>query len=204
MLSGKRARIAIFASGTGSNALKIIQHFTSHPYIRVRAVVCNNPEAGVIRYAKDYDIPTLQINSKSLSDPKWFLRELQALGVDYIVLAGFLLLIPEYVIDKFPGKIINIHPALLPKYGGKGMYGMHVHEAVKKAGEKETGITIHHVNKNYDDGEIVFQKSIPIDPKDTPEMIAQKVHALEHAYYPDVIERWIESDIQALAKSGSK
>jgi phosphoribosylglycinamide formyltransferase-1 len=114
--------------------------------------------------------------------------------VDYIVLAGFLLLIPEYLIELFPERIINIHPALLPKYGGKGMYGMHVHEAVKAAGEKETGITIHLVNRNYDEGEMLFQERVSVEAHNTPEEIAKKVHVLEHARYPKVIEEWVSRD----------
>lgn len=189
MSSGKR--IAIFASGTGSNALKILRHFETHPSIQVSLIVCNNPQAGVLQHARDHRIPTLLVTRTSLNDPGWFLSQLENYGVDYVVLAGFLLLIPEYLIEKYPGRIINIHPALLPKYGGKGMYGMHVHNAVKEAGEMETGISIHLVNQHYDEGEILFQKSTPLDSDDTPEMIAQKVHKLEHEWYPKVIEEWI-------------
>lgn len=190
--------IAIFASGAGSNALRIITHFQDHPSIRVTIVVCNNPHAGVLAHAHQHHIPSLVITRRLLNDRVWLTRLLQSLGVDYIVLAGFLLLIPEYLIDLFPGRIINIHPALLPKYGGKGMYGMQVHEAVKAADEKETGITIHLANKNYDEGEILFQERVKIGIQDTPEEIAQKVHVLEHAWYPKVIEEWI------LTNSGSR
>lgn len=193
MHSGDTARLAIFASGAGSNALKIIQHFAVHPRIRVSALVCNMPHAGVLTHAHTHHIPALLISRRLLNDREWFLRQLESLGVDYIVLAGFLLLMPEYLIDAFPKKIINIHPALLPKYGGKGMYGMHVHEAVKESGDPETGITIHLVNKQYDEGEILFQKSVAVDTHDTPDQIAQKVHALEHAWYPRVIEEWVSA-----------
>ncbi|HLF65967.1 MAG TPA: phosphoribosylglycinamide formyltransferase [Saprospiraceae bacterium] len=193
MHSGDTVRIAIFASGAGSNALKIIQYFTAHPRIKVAALVCNNPHAGVLAHAHAHHIPVLLITRRLLNDRDWFLRQLESLGVDDIVLAGFLLLMPEYLIDAFPQKIINIHPALLPKYGGKGMYGMHVHEAVKESGDPETGITIHLVNKQYDEGEILFQKRVAVDSHDTPEQIAQKVHALEHDWYPKVIEEWVSA-----------
>ncbi len=192
MSSGDRVRLAIFASGAGSNALKIIEHFAANPDISVTAIICNNPNAGVIAHAREHQIPTLLITRKLLNDQEWFLTQLNGFGIDYIVLAGFLLLIPEYLVDAFPEKIINIHPALLPKYGGKGMYGMRVHEAVQASGDTESGITIHLVNTHYDEGRIVFQKSVSLAPSDTPDQIAEKIHLLEHAWYPKVIEEWVD------------
>jgi len=194
MPSGDKVHIAIFASGTGSNALKIIEHFKMHPGIEVCAVICNNPHAGVIAHAHQHHIPSIIVTRRLLNDETWFMRQMEALKVDYIVLAGFLLLIPEYLVDAYTGKIVNIHPALLPKYGGKGMYGMHVHNAVRESGDTETGITIHCVNAKYDDGEILRQVKTQVTPDDTAEQIAEKVHRLEHAWYPQVIEDWILSE----------
>lgn len=191
MSSADRIRLAIFASGAGSNALKIIGHFQTHPRIEVSLIVSNNPNAGVLRHAHEYHVPSLVITRKQLHDRDWFLTQLEEFNVDFIILAGFLLLIPEYLVESFPERIVNIHPALLPKYGGKGMYGMHVHEAVKNAGETETGITIHLVNTQYDEGEIIFQKAVALEPTDTPDSIARKVHVLEHAWYPQVIEDFV-------------
>lgn len=191
MSSADRVRLAIFASGAGSNALKILGHFATHRRIEVSVIVSNNPHAGVLDHAHKYDVQSLVITRKQLHDHDWLLSQLEQYDVDFIILAGFLLLIPEYLVDAFPNRIINIHPALLPKYGGKGMYGMHVHEAVKNAGETETGITIHVVNTQYDEGEIIFQKAVALEPTDTPDSIAQKVHVLEHAWYPGVIEDFV-------------
>lgn len=191
MSSADRIQIAIFASGAGSNALKILEHFAPHPRIEVSLIVSNNPNAGVLNHARKYGVPSLVITRKQLHDSDWFLGQLVEHDVDYIILAGFLLLIPEYLVESFPERIINIHPALLPKYGGKGMYGMYVHEAVKNAGETETGITIHIVNTQYDEGEIIFQKAVDLEPTDTPDSIAQKVHVLEHAWYSQVIEDFV-------------
>jgi phosphoribosylglycinamide formyltransferase-1 len=191
MSSSEQTGLAIFASGSGSNALKIIEHFAGHPKIHVRVVITNNPRAGVLLHAHRHQIPSLVITKKHLADQRWMLTHLSALQVDRIVLAGFLLLLPEYLISLFPRRIVNIHPALLPKYGGKGMYGMHVHEAVKRAGDAETGITVHLVNEQYDDGEVLFQQKIPVDPSDSAETIAEKIHRLEHAHYPQVIAEWV-------------
>ena len=193
MSSSKAKGIAIFASGAGSNAQQIIAHFENHSGIAVRAVFCNHPTAGVLRHAHQAHLPAIVITRRLLNDADWMHRMCDALEIDFIVLAGFLLLIPESLVQAYPDRIVNIHPALLPKYGGKGMYGMHVHEAVKAAGERETGITIHLVDPNYDEGRILVQKRVSLDAGDTPEMIAQKVHALEHAWYPRVIEDWILS-----------
>lgn len=191
MSSSEPVGIAIFASGTGSNALKIIEHFSGHSNVRVCAVFCNHPNAGVLIHAHKHHIPSVIITKRLLNTPEIMIAQLKALEVDVIILAGFLLLMPEYLVQAYEEKIVNIHPALLPKYGGKGMYGMRVHEAVLEAGEKETGITIHLVNEHYDDGQILFQTSVALDPSDTPESVAPKVHALEHAWYPKVIEDWV-------------
>ena len=187
--------IAVFASGTGSNARKIMEYFAGHATIEVRAVVTNNPAAGVLAHAHHCGVPSLVITRSLLADREWFSRQLTAFGVERIVLAGFLLLIPEYLTREYSDRIVNIHPALLPLYGGKGMYGMHVHDAVKAAGESRTGITIHLVNERFDEGRILFQKDIAVESADTPESIAQKVHLLEHAWYPQVIEKWIQGTL---------
>jgi phosphoribosylglycinamide formyltransferase-1 len=182
---------AIFASGSGSNAEEIFKYFKHHPSIEVVALFSNNPDAYALQRAKNYSVDTFTFDRESYRQNKDLLATLQAKQVTHIVLAGFLWLIPPYLIHAYPDKIVNIHPALLPRYGGKGMYGMHVHNAVKAAGEKESGITIHLVNEVYDDGKILAQESVPIDANDTPEMIAQKIHALEHAHFPKVIESWV-------------
>lgn len=185
-------KIAIFASGAGSNAEKIIIHLLQHSSIKVAVVVCNKPEAGVLSIANNHHIPTLLIEKERFFRGDSYLTELSNYGIDFIVLAGFLWKIPEALIAAYPNKIINIHPALLPKYGGKGMYGMRVHEAVIAAGEKESGITIHYVNEHFDEGEPIFQARCPIEPTDTPESLAQKVHALEHRHFPEVVEKAVK------------
>ena len=184
--------IAIFASGAGSNARKIMERFQNHPDIRVALVVSNKKDAGVLAVAAEFGVETLLINRASFYETELLLTELKTHSVDFVVLAGFLWLIPAYLVKAFPRRIVNIHPALLPKYGGKGMYGYHVHEAVKAAGETETGITIHYINEHYDEGDIIFQASCPLTTEDTPETIAQKVHALEHRYFPEVVEGWVK------------
>ena len=183
--------IAIFASGAGSNAQKIIERFKDHPSIRVRLVFSNKAEAGVLAIADEYKISTLVMSNTLFKNTEIALWEMEKYEIDYIILAGFLLLVPEYIIRHYHNKIINIHPALLPKYGGKGMYGMRVHEAVRAKGETETGITIHYANAHYDEGSIIFQAKCQLTPSDSAEEIAQKVHALEHIYFPEVIEKVI-------------
>ena len=180
-------RIAIFASGAGTNAEKIIAHLTHHSSIEVSLVVCNKPGAGVLSIASANGIPTLLIERDHFFRGDTYLPELSAHGINFIVLAGFLWKIPEALIAAYPDRIINIHPALLPKYGGKGMYGMKVHEAVIAAGEKESGITIHYVNEHFDEGKPIFQASCPIEPDETPQSLAQKIHVLEHRHFPEVI-----------------
>lgn len=185
--------IAIFASGGGSNAGKIMAHFQGHSQIRVVLVVSNKPDAGVIGLANDFQVPTHIIQRHSFYQTQALLETLRDHRADWIVLAGFLWLIPPYLLAAFPGKIINIHPSLLPRYGGKGMYGMHVHEAVYAAREAETGITIHTIDEEYDRGQVLFQARVALDPNDTPAEIARKVQVLEHRYFPEVIEKAIKA-----------
>lgn len=184
----KPVKIAVFASGGGSNARKIMEHFSHSETGKVALVVCNKKNAGVIGIAAAFDIPVQMIDRELFYESDALLDLLRQYDIGFIALAGFLWLIPPYLVKAYPGKIVNIHPALLPKYGGKGMYGMHVHEAVKAAGEKESGPTIHLVNEHYDEGDIVFQASCPIGPDDSAETIAHKVLELEHRHYPAVIE----------------
>jgi phosphoribosylglycinamide formyltransferase-1 len=181
-------KIAIFASGAGSNAEKIIEHFQYSTQIKVSLIVCNKPGAGVLDIAGRAGIPTLLIEKENFFRGSAYLEELREYGIDFIVLAGFLWKIPVALVKAYPGRIINIHPALLPKYGGKGMYGRFVHEAVVEAKETHTGITIHYVDEFYDHGQTIFQEKVEISPDDTPEMVAQKVHRLEHEHFPRIIE----------------
>ncbi len=193
--------IAIFASGKGSNAQRIIDHFNSSIKMgigslnknteknraKVVLIVCNNPNAGVLKIAEKESIPALIIDRKKFYEDG-YLDELKNYKIDLIVLAGFMWKVPNEIIRVYPNKIINIHPALLPKYGGKNMYGNFVHEAVLKAGEEESGITIHYVDEIYDHGKIIFQAKCQVDKTDTPETLAEKVHMLEHKYYSSIIE----------------
>jgi phosphoribosylglycinamide formyltransferase 1 len=190
-------RIAIFASGNGSNAEAIVQYFQNHASIKVALVLSNNADAFVLQRAKKSNIPAKSFTKEDYRQPGKVLQHLSAENITHIVLAGFLWLVPDYLIKFYPDKIINIHPALLPKFGGKGMYGSRVHEAVKLAGEKETGITIHLVNEHYDDGRVLFQKSCPIEATHSASDIAQCVQALEHKYYPEIIEDWVLSNAKA-------
>lgn len=184
-----RKNIAIFASGGGSNARRIMEHFKHSEKGRVALVVCNKPAAGVIGIAHEFDVPVKLINRQQFYDSTELLDVLQEYHIEFIALAGFLWLIPTYLVQAYPRKIVNIHPALLPEYGGKGMYGMHVHQAVKAAGERESGPTIHYVNEHYDEGDIIFQTATALAPDDTPDMIAHKVLELEHKFYPLIIEQ---------------
>lgn len=182
-------RIAIFASGSGSNAENIVHYFSGSSEFQFPLIISNQTNAYIHKRAETLKIPSFTFTKEQFFDAKPVLELLTEYNIDAIVLAGFLLKIPTLLIQHFPDKIINIHPALLPKFGGKGMYGARVHQAVKEAGETETGITIHYVNENYDDGNILFQARCPISADDTAEMIAAKVHLLEHEYYPQVIEK---------------
>lgn len=190
-MSHTKQHIAIFASGAGSNAEAIMKHFNGHPVIQVALVVSNKADAGVHELARAHQVPSVTITKSDLQQDEVLLAQLQRYQINWIALAGFLLLIPPYLVDAFPNRILNIHPALLPKFGGKGMYGMHVHRAVKEAGEKETGITIHLVNAEYDKGTILAQNAVGVDNIDTPETIRQKVQVLEHEHFPKVIEATI-------------
>ena len=181
--------IAIFASGAGSNAQKIIDKFKRNNSVSIVLIVCNNPTAGVLNIAANENIPSLIIEKKRFLEGDHYLDELKKRQVDLIILAGFLWKIPVGLINAYPEKIVNIHPALLPKYGGKGMYGSRVHQAVIDAKEKESGITIHYVDEIYDHGKIILQATCPVEENDTSETLAAKVHALEHQHFPAVIAK---------------
>lgn len=187
-------RIVIFASGSGTNAENIIKHFKNNQEIIVTSVFCNKPDAGVIKRAQDLQIPVVVFNKDLFYNSEVVVDELKKLKTDYIILAGFLWLIPENILRTYNNKIINIHPSLLPNYGGKGMYGMKVHEAVIANNETESGITIHLVNEKYDEGKVIFQASCDVTKKDTPESLAQKIHKLEYAHFPSIIEIFILDD----------
>lgn len=190
-MSSRNFRIAIFASGSGTNAEEIFKHFKNHPRIEVVLLLSNKPDAYALKRAENHNIETLVFNRQQFTDGNAIIDALKKANATHIVLAGFLWLIPEYLLTTFPDRIINIHPALLPKYGGKGMYGSRVHEAVKAAGDLVTGITIHLVNSNYDEGKILFQGKCDLTNDHSPEEIAACVHKLEYEHYPRVIEEWI-------------
>lgn len=179
--------IAIFASGAGSNAQKIIDYFKDFDEVKVSLIICNKPGAGVLNIAANENIPAILIEKEKFFRGNAYTDELKEKQVDFIVLAGFLWKIPDRLIKMYPGRIINIHPALLPKYGGRGMYGHHVHAAVIAAGEKESGITIHYVDEHYDNGDIIFQAKCPVFSHDTPDSLAQRIHQLEYEHFPKVI-----------------
>ena len=180
--------VTVFASGSGTNAENIARYFSKSETIKVALVLSNNRNVGVHARVNKLGVPSFVFSREEFVDGGPVLAKLAEYDVCLIVLAGFMNKISDVILQAFPGKIVNIHPALLPKYGGKGMYGMHVHEAVVKAGERESGITIHYINEHYDEGAIIFQASCPVLPSDTPEEVASKVHALEYAHYPHVIE----------------
>ncbi|MBC7873260.1 MAG: phosphoribosylglycinamide formyltransferase [Ferruginibacter sp.] len=202
-------KIAVFASGAGSNTEKIIEHLASPslpiatgtsspkerdgqtPEIEVALIVCNNPGAGVLKIATEKKIPSLIIEKEKFFHGDGYVNELKEKEIDWIVLAGFLWKLPVALIHAFPGRIINIHPALLPKYGGKGMYGRFVHETVLNNKDTESGLTIHYVDEQYDNGDIIFQAKCPVLENDTPASLALRVHMLEHEWYPKIIERLI-------------
>lgn len=180
--------IAIFASGSGTNAENIARYFSNSETIKVAVVLSNNKNAGVHARMEKLNIPSVSFTREEFIEGTAVLAKLAEYDTVLIVLAGFMNKISDTLLKAYPNKIINIHPALLPKHGGKGMYGMHVHEAVVAAGEKESGITIHYINENYDEGAVIFQATCPVLSTDTPEEVANKVHALEYAHYPHVIE----------------
>jgi len=183
-------RIAIFASGRGSNALKIIDHLQERESIVVAAILSNKHESGIVKSAHKMDLPCLVFTRKDFYNSSIVLEFLEDHQIDYLILAGFLWLIPANLIESYSNKIINIHPALLPKYGGRGMYGMHVHRAVKENGDHYSGITIHLVNEKYDEGRILLQTKIKLEPSDNPEQIASKVLKLEHHFFPRVLSAY--------------
>ena len=184
-------KLALFVSGTGSNARTIIDRFQAHPEdgVEVVLLVSNKPTAKALLMAAEREVPTLVLNRKDFYETESLLGHLGAFDVDFIALAGFLWLVPPYLVRAYPNKMLNIHPALLPDYGGKGMYGANVHRAVKANGESESGITIHYVNEQYDEGDYVFQAAVRLDAGDSPEKIAERVLRLEHANYWRVLRR---------------
>jgi len=190
-------KLALFASGNGSNVQQITEHFLSRPQsgIKVDCVIYNRKDAFVSERAKTLGLPAFYVNKEDFMNEQKVMDLLKQRGIDYIILAGFLLLVPHYLIQAYPERIINIHPALLPRYGGKGMYGQHVHEAVVANGEQTTGITIHLVDEKFDNGRILFQCQCPITHTDTPDTVASKVHLLEKACFPSVIEKYVTSQI---------
>ncbi len=190
--------LAIFASGKGSNAENICNYFKNHHSIKVRCLISDRKASGAFDIALNFHLPCIYLSKELLSSPNDILSILELHQVHYIILAGYLKLMPAEVISAYKDKIINIHPALLPKYGGKGMYGMRVHEAVCKDGEQETGITIHLVNEQYDEGEIIFQKKVSVYKTDTPAIVAEKIHVMEMEWFPKIIERWINKDLHSI------
>ncbi|MGB1031278.1 MAG: phosphoribosylglycinamide formyltransferase [Flavobacteriales bacterium] len=183
-----KKKLVILASGSGSNAENIVDFYAENEAVEVLSIATNKKDAGVIARAEKLDVPVLVFSKDELQNPSKFTALMKKLNPDLIILAGFLLQVPDHLIEAFAHKIINIHPALLPNFGGKGMFGMNVHKAVKKAGDSFSGITIHYVNEKYDDGEIIFQAKTPISENDQPVDIANKIHVLEHEHFPKVID----------------
>ena len=180
--------LTIFASGNGSNAENIFNYFKNSDLIRIGLVITDNPKAFVIQRCRKFSVPCLVLSQRLLSDSDFMLGVLRDFRTNFIVLSGYIKLVPEYIVAAFDHRIVNIHPSLLPKHGGKGMYGMRVHQSVIDSGDKESGITVHYVDNFYDNGSAIFQAKVPVEPGDTPESLAEKVHALEYKYYPQVIE----------------
>lgn len=194
-MKGRPVNIAIFASGSGSNAEKIIKFFEGREDVKVNLLLSNKPDAFALQRAQKAGVDTFVFNKEKFTDGTEILSVLKSKNIDWIVLAGFLWLVPDYLIKNFRNRIINIHPALLPSYGGKGMYGMNVHKAVIDACEKESGISIHFINEKYDEGEIIFQFKCPIEEGETPESLAEKIHKLEHEHFPAVIDELIKKSV---------
>lgn len=186
-------KIAVFASGSGSNAENIVNYFLDKPYVDIVLVVSNKKDAYVHERAKKLNIESVTFSKSEFDTTNKVLDYLLQKKVDFVVLAGFLLKVPDNILHAYPDKIINIHPALLPKYGGRGMYGDHVHKAVVEAGETESGITIHYVNENYDEGNIIFQAKCSVLKTDTYDDVAKKVHTLEYMHFPEIIDRLLNS-----------
>jgi phosphoribosylglycinamide formyltransferase-1 len=191
MSGNSRKNVAVFASGSGTNAQRIIEYFRDHPQINISLVISNKADAFVLERAAKLGVPSCVFSAKEIREVELVLRKLKEFRIEYLVLAGFLLKVPDALVKDYPNRILNIHPALLPKYGGKGMYGHYVHEAVIASGDQESGITIHRVNEHYDEGEIIFQAQCPVLPDDTPDSLAERIHSLEHRHFPGVIENWI-------------
>lgn len=185
-------KIAIFASGSGTNAANLVQYFTNHPTIEIPFVLSNKPQAQVHERVKELGVPSFTYTKEEFTGGT-VLRLLQEHHIDFVVLAGYMVMIDNDMLEAFPQRIVNIHPSLLPKYGGKGMHGDRVHEAVVANGETESGITIHYLNDEYDAGDVVFQAVCEVLPTDTPDDVAAKVHALEYEWYPKVVEQLVES-----------
>lgn len=191
-----KKQLVIFASGTGSNTINIINYFKNNPDVEVAMVLSNNADAPVLESAKKLGVPSLAFDKEDFKDEKGSVYEaLKNTQPNLIILAGFLWKFPEFLIERFPGIIINIHPSLLPKFGGKGMYGSRVHQAVLENNEKKTGITIHWVNEHYDLGKVIFQTSIKVEKEDTVASLQQKIHELEHEKFPVVIEQILNGEI---------
>jgi phosphoribosylglycinamide formyltransferase-1 len=195
-----KKRIVIFASGSGTNTQNLIQHFQQSIFAEVVLVLSNKKDAKVLIRSKSLLVNSRHFKKEELFSSEGVLRLLKEVQADLIVLAGFLLKFPATILTEYPNQVINLHPALLPKYGGKGMYGHYVHDAVVANKEEETGITIHYVNENYDEGAIIFQKSVQLSEEDTPESVADKIHKLEYNYFPGVIEELILSEIEKASK----
>ena len=187
----KSVKIAVFASGSGSNCENLIKYFSNKECARVVLVVCNKRDALVLERAERLGVPSVVVPRTELAKPEVMLPLMQQYEIDCVVLAGFLPLVPAYLIDMFPRRMVNLHPALLPKFGGKGMWGHHVHEAVKAAGETVTGMTVHYVTPQCDEGDIIAQFSVELEPSDTPDDIAAKEHVLEMEHFPQVVEQLV-------------
>lgn len=188
-------RLAVWASGQGTNAENLIRYFKSHPRIRVALVVCNKPEAPVLAKASSLKVPTMLVGKESWRQEQDILNQLRAFQIDAMVLAGFLWRIPEYLLQAYPNRIVNVHPSLLPEFGGKGMYGERVHQAVLEAGRTESGITIHLVNDSYDEGTALATFRCPVKPNDTAHTLAERIHTLEQAHLPPIVEQWVLTEV---------
>lgn len=187
----KKKKIAIFASGTGSNTAQLIKHFKTHPSIQIGLIISSSAKAPVIKIAEENSIPFSVVNRSLLANNSYMLSLLNLYDVEFIVLAGFVMLIPPFLVKQFDQKMINIHPALLPKYGGKGMFGLAVHQAVISSGDPESGITIHYVNEMYDQGKVIFQATCKVDRRDNAEKLSKKIQELEHKYLPEWTEKLV-------------
>lgn len=193
----QKIRIAIMASGNGTNAQNLIQYFKNHKSIHVVLVISNRSDAYVLQRAKGEQVPSMVIQKQDWQDKEKVLSIFKSRDIEFVVLAGYLLLLPSWLVKRYQGRIINIHPSLLPRYGGKGMYGDKIHKAVIEAGDKLSGITIHYVNEEYDKGDIIFQTECSVDPNDTPDTLAAKIHKLEYEHFPRVAEKIIREKNKA-------